>query len=145
MLNRSSPIISTPVLPSVITTEDELEALLAEPSPHALAALQTLESDLLILGVGGKMGPTLARMAAQALRNINSPYKAIAVARFSQPALRTKLESWGVQTIACDLLDRTALAALPASRNVIFMAGQKFGTTGAPSQTWAMNSTTTLN
>ena len=64
MLNRSSPIISTPVLPSVITTEDELEALLAEPSPHALAALQTLESDLLILGVGGKMGPTLARMAA---------------------------------------------------------------------------------
>ena len=140
MLNRSSPIISTPVLPPVIATEDELEALLAEPSPHALAALQTLESDLLILGVGGKMGPTLVRMAAQALRSINSPYKAIAVARFSQPALRTKLESWGVQTIACDLLDRTALAALPASRNMIFMAGQKFGTTGAPSQTWAMNS-----
>ncbi len=139
MLNHSS-IISTPILPSVITTEDELETLLAEPSSQALAAMQTLESDLLILGVGGKMGPTLARMAAQALAAIGSPFQVVAVARFSQPALRTKLESWGVKTLACDLLDRAALAALPNSRNVIFMAGQKFGTTGAPSQTWAMNS-----
>ena len=126
-------------LPTAITSESTLEALLAEPSPQALAALQTLDSDLLILGVGGKMGPTLARMAAQALAALQSPFRAIAVARFSQPTLRERLESWGVKTIACDLLDRAALAALPASRNVIFMAGQKFGTTGAPSQTWAMN------
>lgn len=126
-------------MPAVIASESALEALLAEPSPQALAALQTLDSDLLILGVGGKMGPSLARMAAQALATLQSPFRAIAVARFSQPALRERLESWGVKTIACDLLDRAALAALPASRNVIFMAGQKFGTTGAPSQTWAMN------
>lgn len=126
-------------MPAVISSESELETLLAEPSPQALAALQTLDSDLLILGVGGKMGPTLARMAARALATLQSPFRAIAVARFSQPALRDRLEGWGVKTIACDLLDRTALAALPPSRNVIFMAGQKFGTTGAPSQTWAMN------
>lgn len=126
-------------LPTAITSESTLEALLAEPSPQALAALQNLDSDLLILGVGGKMGPTLARMAAQALAALQSPFRAIAIARFSQPALRTKLESWGVKTIACDLLERNAVATLPASRNVIFMAGQKFGTTGAPSQTWAMN------
>jgi nucleoside-diphosphate-sugar epimerase len=138
-MNTLSPSVSRLETPTGIASEDALEALLAEPSPHALAALQTLESDLLILGVGGKMGPTLARMAAQALAAIESPFQVIAVARFSQPALRTKLEAWGVKTIACDLLDREALAALPTSRNVIFMAGQKFGTTGAPSQTWAMN------
>lgn len=138
-----SNILPAPVSPlgtrTALASESELEAYLAEPSPQALAALQTLDTDLLILGVGGKMGPTLARMAAQALAAIHSPYQVIAVARFSQPALRTKLEGWGVKTIACDLLDRTALANLPDSRNVIFMAGQKFGTTGAPSQTWAMN------
>ncbi len=139
MLNSLRLHIPPLEMPATIASESELEALLAEPEPHALAALQTLDSDLLILGVGGKMGPTLARMAAQALAAIQSPFRVIAVARFSQPALRTKLEAWGVKTLACDLLDRTALAALPASRNVIFMAGQKFGTTGAPSQTWALN------
>jgi len=120
-------------------TEDQLEERLSDPAPFVLEALQTLDSDLLILGVGGKMGPTLARMAARALAAIKSPFQAIAVARFSQPALRDKLEAWGVKTLPCDLLDRTALAALPESRNLIFMAGQKFGTTGNPAQTWAMN------
>ncbi|MFN8494352.1 MAG: NAD-dependent epimerase/dehydratase family protein [Caldilineaceae bacterium] len=123
-----------------IASEDQLEVLLSEPSPAALDALQTLDSDLLILGVGGKMGPTLARMAARALAALGSPFQVIAVARFSQAAVRQKLEAWGVKTIACDLLDRTALAALPPSRNLIFMAGQKFGTTGNAAQTWAMNS-----
>ncbi|MBX3010047.1 MAG: NAD(P)-dependent oxidoreductase [Caldilineaceae bacterium] len=137
--DRPAAIWREPTLPTAIASEDELEELLTEPTAHALSALQTLDSDLLILGVGGKMGPTLARMAAKALTQLGSPYQVIAVARFSQPALRTRLEGWGIQTIACDLLDRDALAALPASRNVIFMAGQKFGTTGAPSLTWAMN------
>ncbi len=140
MLNTLVSTNSALDYPAPLTSESDLETLLAAPSAPALAALQHLESDLLILGVGGKMGPTLARMAAQALARIGSPFQVIAVARFSQPALRTKLESWGVKTVACDLLDRNALATLPASRNLIFMAGQKFGTTGAPSQTWAMNS-----
>jgi nucleoside-diphosphate-sugar epimerase len=122
-----------------INTEEELEALLSEPSPAVLEALRTLESDLLILGVGGKMGPTLARMAAKALTQLQSPYRVIGVARFSQAGLREKLAQWGVDTIACDLLDRRALAALPESRNLVFMAGQKFGTSGNPAQTWAMN------
>lgn len=139
MLNTISPTDPAPDIPAIINSEDELEAALATPSSPALAALQKLDSDLLILGVGGKMGPTLARMAAQALAALGSPFQVLAVARFSQPALRAKLESWGVKTLPCDLLDRAALAALPASRNVIFMAGQKFGTTGTPSQTWAMN------
>ncbi len=123
----------------LIQSEAELETLLSEPSAAVLDTLRTLDSDLLVLGVGGKMGPTLARMAARALAEIGSPYRVIGVARFNQVGLRQKLANWGVETIACDLLDRTALAALPASRHVIFMAGQKFGTTGNPAQTWAMN------
>lgn len=122
-----------------IQSEAQLEELLSTPPPYLLTALQSLDSDLLILGVGGKMGPTLARMAARALAAVRSPHRVIGVARFSQPGLAEKLQGWGVETITCDLLDRTALAALPASRNVIFMAGQKFGTTGNPAQTWAMN------
>jgi len=125
--------------PAQIETEAQLEALLSEPSLIVLQTLQHLDSDLMVLGVGGKMGPTLARMAARALAALQSPYQVYGVARFSQAHLRDQLEAWGVKTIACDLLDRNALAALPDSRNVIFMAGQKFGTTGQESLTWAMN------
>jgi nucleoside-diphosphate-sugar epimerase len=85
------------------------------------------------------MGPTLARMAARAITELGLPYKVYGVARFSQPATRAALESAGVQTIPCDLLDRAALAQLPDSSNVIFMAGQKFGTTGAQHLTWGTN------
>lgn len=127
-------------MPDIIASETELEDRLSEPSPAAIKALQALESDLLILGVGGKMGPTLARMAARALADIGSPFQVIGVARFNQPGLREKLEGWSVKTIACNLLDRAALAGLPDSSNVIFMAGQKFGATGQAAQTWAMNS-----
>lgn len=128
-----------PFLPVPITTEEELESQLSTPTPAVLDALRTLDSDLYILGVGGKMGPTLARMAARALDELQSPYHVYGVARFSQPGLRERLEAWRVQTIACDLLDRRAVAALPDSRNLIYMAGQKFGTTGNEALTWAMN------
>ncbi len=122
-----------------IFSEDQLEDLLSEPSDCVLDAMRQLDSDLLILGVGGKMGPSLAHMAARALDEISSPYRVYGVARFSQPDLRDRLAGWGVTPIACDLLDRRALADLPASHNIIYMAGQKFGTTGTPDVTWAMN------
>ena len=89
-------------------SEEELDLLLSDPSPAALAALEKLDSDLLILGVSGKMGPTLARMAVRALDQLNSPHRVVGAARFSQPDTRDKLEAWGVQTLACDLLDRGA-------------------------------------
>lgn len=120
--------------------EEELEERLSDPPPYVLDTVQNLDGDLLVLGVGGKMGPTLARMAARALTKVQSPHKVTAVARFSQPGLREKLASWNIDTISCDLLDRDALAQLPQSQNVIFMAGQKFGTTGRQAQTWAINS-----
>lgn len=122
-----------------ITSETQLETLLSEPSPAVISALERLDSDLLILGVGGKMGPTLARMAVRALEALQSPYQVYGVARFSQPGLADKLRAWGVQPIACDLLDRAALATLPQSRNIIFMAGQKFGASQEPAFTWAAN------
>ncbi|MCC6456125.1 MAG: NAD(P)-dependent oxidoreductase [Caldilineaceae bacterium] len=117
----------------------QLEELLSRPTPALLASMQTLDSDLVVLGVSGKMGPTLARMAVRAIAELGLPYKVYGVARFSQPAGREPLEAVGVHTITCDLLDRAALAQLPDSRNVIFMAGQKFGTTGAQHMTWGIN------
>jgi nucleoside-diphosphate-sugar epimerase len=128
-----------PAEPAVIGSEDELEQLLSEPSAAVRAALATLDSDLYILGVGGKMGPTLARMAARALREMNSPYQVIGIARFSNTAVREMLEVAGIRTVACDLVDRAAVDALPDTRNIIFMAGQKFGTTGQSDVTWAIN------
>lgn len=120
-------------------SEEELDLLLSEPSPAALAALERLDSDLVVLGVSGKMGPTLARMAARGLDKVNSPHRVYGVARFSQPHVRDRLEGWGVETVTCDLLDRSELAGLPDSGSVIYMAGQKFGTTGSQHMTWAIN------
>ena len=119
--------------------EEELDLLLSEPSADALAALDKLDSNLVVLGVSGKMGPSLARMAVRALDELNSPHRVYGVARFSQPGTRERLEEWGVRTITCDLLDRTQLASLPDSNSVIYMAGQKFGTTGNQHMTWGIN------
>jgi dTDP-4-dehydrorhamnose reductase len=135
----SLPVSSNEQIPATIDSIRQVEDLLSRPTAPALKALQTLDSDLVILGVSGKMGPTLARMAVRALAALDLPYKVYGVARFSQPHVMTELEQMGVHPIACDLLDRLALAQLPDSRNIIFMAGQKFGTTGAQHMTWAIN------
>jgi nucleoside-diphosphate-sugar epimerase len=122
-------------LPQRITSEEMLDDVMTTPSAALIADLKAVDGDIIILGVGGKMGPTLARMAKRA-----APEKrVVAVARFSTAGLREELEKAGIETIACDLLDRDAVAALPKLRNVIFMAGFKFGAGGNPSMTWAMN------
>jgi nucleoside-diphosphate-sugar epimerase len=112
-----------------------LEDFMTRPSAALSAELGALDGDVMVLGVGGKMGPTLARLAKRA-----APGKrVVGVARFSEKGLREKLESQGVECIACDLLDRAALERLPKIRNVVFMAGFKFGAAGNPAFTWAMN------
>lgn len=122
-------------LPDRIEDEDALEELLSRPSQALIDDLAKLDGDLLVLGVGGKVGPTLARMAKRA-----APTKrVVGVARFSDPAVRRRLESWGVETIACDLLDRAQVADLPKLPNVVYMAGKKFGTDADRSFAWAMN------
>src|SRR5947207_3780545 len=93
----------------------------------------------MVLGVGGKMGPTLARMARRAMDAAGGSFRVIAVARFSSSDLRSTLESQGVETIQCDLLREELVEALPDAPNVIFMAGRKFGSTGDEPLTWAMN------
>jgi nucleoside-diphosphate-sugar epimerase len=112
-----------------------LEEFMSAPSVALSVELQALEGDLIVLGVAGKMGPTLARMAKRAAPQM----RVIGVARFSEKNLKQKLESEGVECIACDLLDREALERLPRAKNVVFMAGHKFGAAGDPSFTWAMN------
>jgi nucleoside-diphosphate-sugar epimerase len=95
----------------------------------------------MILGAGGKMGPTLAILAKNAIKKAGVDKKVIAVSRFSDPIAYKYLEDNGVEIISCDLLDVEALNALPEVENVIYMAGRKFGTDGQEYLTWAMNST----
>ncbi len=120
-------------------SEEELDALLSAPREATLAALARVPGDIVVLGAGGKMGPTLARMAARARRDRGSSGRVIAVSRFGTPAAERYLHDGGVETIKCDLLDREAVTRLPDAPNVVFMAGQKFGTHDAPSRTWMMN------
>ena len=118
---------------------DELEELLSHPTPEVVQLFREFQGDLLVLGVAGKMGPTLARMARRAMDEAGNTARVIGVARFSQPEMRDQLEQAGIRTIACDLLDAEAVQRLPDAPNVVFMAGMKFGTTGAEPLTWAMN------
>ena len=122
-----------------IRTEADLEELLSRPGESTAEAMATLEGDLLILGAGGKMGPSLARLARRACEQAGVRKRIIAVARFTNSKLRAELAKDGVETIACDLLDREALGRLPDVPNVIFMAARKFGTAGEAHMTWAMN------
>jgi nucleoside-diphosphate-sugar epimerase len=121
-------------------SDDELDALLSAPGATTVAALARVPGDVIVLGAGGKMGPTLARMAARACDAIPSARRRIiAVSRFSDRSTAARLQHAGVETVSCDLLDRDAVARLPDAPNVVFMAGQKFGTHDAPSRTWMMN------
>jgi nucleoside-diphosphate-sugar epimerase len=118
-----------------------LNDALSDPTPALIRTLATLDGDIIVLGAGGKMGPSLARMARRALDAADGDRRrtVIAVSRWSDAAAVESLDAAGVQCIRADLLDRNAVDALPFAPNVIFMAGQKFGTGGDPSQTWAMN------
>ena len=118
-------------------TLHELEDRLSEPTPGVVSALNSLDGDFLILGAAGKMGPTLARMAKRA---VGANRRIIAVSRFSDPTSRVALEQHGIETITADLLNTGALAALPDVKNIVYMAGMKFGATGNEPLTWAMNS-----
>jgi Nucleoside-diphosphate-sugar epimerases len=121
--------------------EAELEDRLSRPTAALVSDFATgLTGDILVLGAGGKMGPSLARMARRALDAAGRrSQRVIAVARFSDPAARALLEASGVETLPADLSDRTQVERLPDTENLVFMAGQKFGTAAAPERTWAMN------
>ena len=125
----------TDAFPKRFDTVEALEDFMTAPGPELVRDLATVPGDIMLLGVGGKMGPTLARLAKRA----DPKRRVIGVARFSEPGMRESLNAAGIETLACDLLDRAAVASLPKSPNVIYMAGRKFGASGDTSLTWAMN------
>ncbi|HSW23920.1 MAG TPA: NAD-dependent epimerase/dehydratase family protein [Burkholderiaceae bacterium] len=123
------------MLASRLDNVEHLEDVMTTPSAALVATLRGVPGDLLVLGVGGKMGPTLARLAKRAAPD----KRVIGVARFSEPGLQATLQRHGVECIVADLLSREQLAALPDAPNVVFMAGRKFGSSGSEWLTWAMN------
>lgn len=116
-----------------------LEHALSDPSAALIEEMSELKGDLIILGVGGKMGPSLARLAKNASQAGGSERRVIGVSRFSSPAAAQELQAAGVETIAADLMDDRALEALPHAPNVVYMAGLKFGTSSHADASWAMN------
>jgi nucleoside-diphosphate-sugar epimerase len=124
---------------TTIRTVQELEEHLSRPTAADVSAMAGLEGDLLILGAGGKMGPSIATLARRAADQAGIRKRIIAVSRFSDEKLRCQLLSGNIETVACDLLKPGMLAQLQDAENVIFMAARKFGTTESEHLTWAMN------
>jgi nucleoside-diphosphate-sugar epimerase len=128
-------LLDPAALPDRFDSVEALDEFMTRPTRALVDDLATVDGDLMILGVAGKMGPTLARLAKRA----SPSRRVIGVARFSDPAVLDQLAAHEIETISCDLLDRAAIAALPDVPNIVFAAGHKFGATGAPAMTWAMN------
>jgi nucleoside-diphosphate-sugar epimerase len=132
-------------LPSTIEREDELEDWLGRPSPADVAFARALDGDIAVLGAGGKMGPSLARRARLALEAAGLKRRVAAVSRFGDRAVVQGLEDAGVDALPCDLLDAAEVARLPTFDNVLFLAGMKFGSSGRPDLTWALNTIVPAN
>jgi nucleoside-diphosphate-sugar epimerase len=127
-------------MPSPPQTDREIELLLSTPTQGAIEAVQGLPGDFTVLGVGGKMGTTTAVMLRRALDAAGRRDAVVTgVSRFSRPEARRDLEDLGVRTVSCDLADAAQVSALPGAANVLYLAGQKFGTDSAPGLTWVQN------
>ncbi len=123
----------------MINSEADLEQQLSRPTEEDVSAMASLDGDLIILGAGGKMGPSLGKLARRSVEMSGKKKRIIAVARFSDGEAAADLRASGIETIACDLLEPGALAQLPEVLNVVFMAARKFGTSGSEYLTWALN------
>jgi nucleoside-diphosphate-sugar epimerase len=126
-------------LPLEIKSEAELEDVLTQPAPALVQFISRVTSPLVVLGAGGKMGPTLAALAKRAADQARHNLDVVAVSRFTDPHCKAWLEKRGVRTHSADLLNRADVDRLPESANVIYLAGLKFGTSQNPAATWAMN------
>jgi len=128
-----------------IENEQQLEDRLSTPSDKDIALMRRLAGDVIALGAGGKMGPSLAKLAKRASDAAGVHRRIIAVSRFSDRQSRDDLEDVGVETISCDLLDRDEVAKLPRCENALFLAGRKFGSSDRSDLTWAMNTIVPAN
>jgi nucleoside-diphosphate-sugar epimerase len=131
--------LSANPLPASISSEEELDELLSRPTPALVRSIGQLKSPLVVLGAGGKMGPSLCVLARRAAAEAGHELNVVAVSRFSDSRVRSWLESRAVQTVSCDLLKRQAIEALPDCENLTYLVGLKFGTSQNPSLTWAVN------
>jgi len=122
-----------------IETEAQLEDALSTPTAADIEAMRLIAGDVMVLGAGGKMGPSLARLVRRASDQAGTRRRVIAVSRPSLPTARAELERSGVETLKCDLLDTESLAQLPRCENLLYLAGRKFGSTDRPDATWAIN------
>ena len=126
-------------LPEKVSTVDELEDLLSTPYPETISDLSEVDGDIMILGAGGKIGPTLSMMAARAVKASGVRRRIIAVSRFSKGDLPSRLREMGIDVISADLSKEDDVAKLPDAENIIFMVGRKFGTSSEPELTWITN------
>ncbi len=122
-----------------IRNEEELIDVMTLPRPVLVDFMRTLTSPLVILGAGGKMGPTLAILARRAADKAGNPLEIVAVSRYSDSRTRQDLESRGIRTISADLMDQSVFAGLPDTDNLLYLVGLKFGTSDNPARTWATN------
>jgi nucleoside-diphosphate-sugar epimerase len=122
-----------------ISGTEELDRKLSEPGQALIQDMKNIQGDIMILGIGGKMGPSLATLALEAIKEAGIDKKVYGASRFSNKQMETSLQGAGVITIAGDLLDGDFLNKLPDCENIIYMAGNKFGTAGNEHFTWAMN------
>lgn len=132
-------------LPAAVDDEAQLEELLSRPSPADVAFARALAGDVVVLGAGGKMGPSLARRVGRAYEAAGARGRVTAVSRFSSPDVPRDLERAGVEALSCDLLDPGQVARLPAADNVLFLAGMKFGSADRPDTAWALNTVVPAN
>jgi len=132
-------------LPDTIDSEEQLDEVMSCGSPDLIRMMKDISGDIIILGCAGKIGVQLAMAAVKAIAKAGIKNKVIGVSRFSDDTVRKKMESFGIKTIKCDLLNRDLVNDLPKVPNVIFMAGRKFGTGGSEDRTWAINTVLPAN
>ncbi len=127
-------------LPNEIKDEEVLEELLSKPYPETVEDLKHIDGDFLVLGAGGKIGPSLVMMLARILEKIDPSRKIYAVSRFTRRSIVDKLSRYkNVEIIELDLSSRRAVDLLPEAKNIIYMIGRKFGTEEDPGLTWITN------
>lgn len=122
-----------------ISGEDQLDEYLSRPTPETVEVFRNLEGDIIFLGIAGKIGPSLARMARRACDEAGVRKRIIGVSRFGKAEEKQQIESFGIETIQGDLLDSNFTSVLPKVKNVFFLAGMKFGSLENLSMTWAVN------
>ncbi len=123
-----------------VSSEEDLTNALSEPYPEDIEFASQLDGDVIVLGAGGKMGPTLVRRMKAAVDRAGTRSRIFAASRFSDESSRKEIVDAGADVISADLLDDKALYALPECRNVIHLVGMKFGSSGKQPLTWALNS-----